>query len=113
MSQDIKAFYEKFQADSGKMAKELPDMAKAFAGLFGAIMKDGALTVKQKELIALAAGLAVRCEPCINLHVKKSLDAGATRQEILETAAVVVMMAGGPGFTYVPKVMDALEANGK
>ncbi len=113
MSTEVKAFYEKFKTDSGKVHQALPDMTKGFMGFFQAVMKDGALTVKQKELIALAIGLAVRCEPCIYLHVQKSLDAGATRQEILETASVVAMMQGGPGFVYVPKVLDALEALGK
>ena len=112
-AEDIKAFYAKYKADSGKVQQSLPDMVKGFGGLFQNTIKEGVLSVKQKELIALAIGLAVRCEPCIYLHVQKCLDAGATRQEILETAAVVVMMQGGPGFVYVPKVLDALEALGK
>ena len=109
---DVKAFYGKFQADSAKMQKDLPETAGAFMGLFQAVMKHGALTVKQKELIALAAALTARCEPCINLHIQKALAAGATREEILETAGVCIMMTGGPGFTYVPKVLDAMEACG-
>ena len=113
MSNDVKAFYEKFKQDSGKMAQELPDMTKAFMGLFQSVMKDGALGLKEKELIAMAVGLAVRCEPCIYLHVQKCVNAGASRQEILEAASVAVMMQGGPSFTHVPAVMDALEALGK
>jgi AhpD family alkylhydroperoxidase len=109
----VKSFYEKFKKDSGKMQQESPEMAKAFMGLFQCTMSEGALDVKTKELIALAAALAVRCEPCIYLHVQKSIAAGATRKEILETAAVVVMMQGGPAFTYTPKVIDALEALGQ
>lgn len=111
-AEKVKDFFTKFKDDSAKMQQETPDMAKAFMGLFQATMKEGALSVKVKELIALAAGITVRCEPCINLHVQKCLAAGATREEILEAAAVVTMMQGGPGFTYVPKVMDALEACG-
>jgi AhpD family alkylhydroperoxidase len=113
MSEAVKAFYGKFKTDSGKIQQSLPDMAKGFMGLFQATMKDGALTVKQKELIALAIGIALRCEPCIYLHIQKCIDAGATREEILEAAAVVTMMQGGPGFVYTPKVLDALEALGK
>jgi len=112
-AEDIKAFYAKNKADSVKVQQSLPDMVKGFGGLFQNTIKEGVLSVKQKELIALAIGLAVRCEPCIYLHIQKCLDAGATRQEILETASVVVMMQGGPGFVYVPKVLDALEALGK
>ena len=113
METDVKAFFEKFKKDSGKMAQEMPNMMQAFQGLFKNVMKDGALDVKQKELIALSVGLAVRCEPCINLHVQKCLEAGASRQEILEAAEVVVVMQGGPSFTYIGKIFDALEALGK
>ena len=73
-------------------------------------MKEGVLSVREKELIALAIGMAVRCDPCINLHVQKCLEAGATREQILEAASVAVMMQGGPTFTYLPKVVEALEA---
>lgn len=107
---DVKAFYEKYKKDMGKLQGLLPDTIKGFSSLFSAVMKDGALSLKHKELIALAIGCAVRCEPCINLHVKKCLDAGATREEILEAASVAVMMQGGPSFTYLTKVLDALDA---
>lgn len=76
-------------------------------------MKEGTLSAKHKELIAVAISVAVRCEPCVYLHVKKSLSLGATREEILEAVSVSAMMQGGPSFTYIPVVLDALEANGK
>lgn len=79
--------------------------------LFGKVMKDGAVPVKQKELIAIAIAVSCYCGPCIKLHVKKCLDAGASREEILEAASVAVMMAGGPAFTHLPEVIDALDAN--
>jgi AhpD family alkylhydroperoxidase len=113
MSQEVKAFYEKYKKDYGKMQAQMPDTVKGFSALFDTVMKDGALPLKQKELIALAVGVAVRCEPCINLHVKKCLATGSTREEILEAVSVCVMMQGGPSFTYIPSVLDALEANGK
>jgi len=111
--ESVQEFYEHFKSDTGKMQQALPDMLKGFQGLFGSVMKDGALTLKTKELIALAVGLAIRCNPCIYLHVQKCLAAGASREEILDAASVVVMMQGGPAFTYVPAVIDALEACGK
>lgn len=109
MSHHIKGFLEKFQADTEKMKQLTPDVMAGFGGMFQKIMKNGALSVKYKELIALAIGLALRCEPCIILHVKKCLEAGATQEEILEAASVVVMMQGGPSFTHIPLVIDALE----
>jgi AhpD family alkylhydroperoxidase len=112
MPKKIKEFYEKWKTDQGKIAKALTDVTKTFGGLHGATIKDGALSVKHKELIAMALGMALRCEPCLNLHVKKCLEVGATREEILEATGVVVLMQGGPGFTHVPSVLDALEACG-
>lgn len=110
---DAKTFYSEFPAKQAKLPQVLPDMAKGFGALFSGVMKDGALSLKNKELIALAIGIALRCEPCIFAHIKKCLDAGATAEEILDAAAVVVVMQGGPGFVHIPAVMDALEALGK
>jgi AhpD family alkylhydroperoxidase len=113
MSEKVKAYYEKVKKDMGKVQALAPDMLKGFGALFSSVMKDGALPLKTKELIALAMGVGSRCEPCINLHVKKCLDAGATKAEIVEAATVAVVMQGGPAYTYMPAVIDALEANGQ
>ena len=109
MAAEVKEFFEKYKKDSGKMMHELPDMLKSFMGMFENVMKDGALNLKSKELIAMAVGLTVRCKPCIYMHVQKCLQAGATRQEILEAASVVVVMQGGPCLMHIPEVIDALD----
>lgn len=90
----------------------MAELVKLFGGLHQAVMKPGALTVAEKELIALAIGLAVRCENCIYSHVAAALRAGATPEQILETSGVAVMMQGGPTYTYLPRVVEALEAQG-
>jgi AhpD family alkylhydroperoxidase len=109
MSTETAKFFEQWSTDQNKMKEMAPDILRGFGGLFQAVMKDGALTVREKELIALGIGLAVRCVPCINLHVEKCLAAGATPEQILEAAGVAVMMQGGPTFTHVPEVIRALE----
>lgn len=111
-TEKVKAFYNEFKISSAQMQKELPDMVSSFMNLFQSVMKDGALDIKTKELIALSVALALQCEPCIYLHVQKSLAAGASRQEILEATSVVVMMQGGPAFTHVPPIIHALDALG-
>jgi AhpD family alkylhydroperoxidase len=107
---DTLAVIEKFKGASEKMKQSAPDMTKGFGGMFLNIMKDGALKTKQKELVALGIAVAQRCEPCIHLHVQKCLNAGNSPAEILEAAGVAVMMQGGPAYTYIPVVMEALEA---
>ncbi len=104
-----KDFFEKFKTAVDKLKTEIPETIQGFGALFSRVMKDGALGLKEKELIALGIGVAMHCPPCIRSHVQKCLDAGATRQEILEAASVAVVMAGGPGYTHLPLVLEALE----
>lgn len=111
MSEEVKTFYKKFEADSEKMKKMAPNMMAGFGGMFQKIMGEGKLTVREKEFIALGIAMAVQCKPCIFLHVKKCLSVGATPEQVLEAAQVAVVMGGGPAFTHIPEVIDALEAN--
>ena len=110
MGNEIKELFDKFKNDSAKMKEQIPDTINGFAGLFGKVMKDGALSLREKELVALGIGVAQRCTPCIVAHTKKCLEAGATKEQILEAASVAVMMSGGPAYTHIPVVMDTLEA---
>jgi len=113
MAENAKQFYERIGRDMEKMKQAAPDTIRGFGTLFQNVMKDGALKTKEKELIALGIGIAQRCGPCINMHVKKALEAGNTKEEILEAAGVAVMMQGGPAYMHIPEVLDALEALGK
>jgi len=106
----IKKYYQEFSSSLSQMKQEVPAAVSGFAGLFQKTMADGVLGAKQKELIALGIAVGLQCVPCINLHVQKSAQAGATREEILEAASVAVMMGGGPAYTHIPQVLLALEA---
>jgi AhpD family alkylhydroperoxidase len=110
MSTEAKTYYEQSPARMSHAKAAAPDVVKGFGGLFQTVMKDGALSVREKELVALGIGLAVRCDGCIYSHVQKARSAGATRAQIIETAGVAVMMQGGPSYTYLPKVVEALDA---
>jgi AhpD family alkylhydroperoxidase len=76
-------------------------------------MKEGSLSVKQKELIALGIAVAVHCAPCIDSHVEKCLKAGATDGEIMEAAGVGVLVGGGPAYMYSALVSAALDRMGR
>ena len=104
------AFFESWPEQMKQAKEHAPDVVRSFGGMFAALMKDGALSVREKELIALGVGLAEQCSPCINLHVQKAMHAGATREQVIEAAGVVVMMRGGPAYTHVPDVIDAIDA---
>jgi AhpD family alkylhydroperoxidase len=109
-AEDFRMFYEQWPARMSGAKAAAPEAAKGFHGLFQAVMKDGALGLREKELVALGIGVAMRCDPCVYAHVQKAKQAVASREQILETAGVAVMMQGGPAYTYLPKVVAALDA---
>lgn len=85
-------------------AKELraliPDVLKGYGELHRAVMVEGALSVSQKELIALAIAMTRECDGCIGAHARAAVRAGVTREQVAETAGVVIMMNGGPGTVW-------------
>ena len=84
-----------------------PEVMKAFSGIAQAALQPGALDPKTKELIALAIGVAVRCDDCIAFHVKAAIDHGATREEVLETLGMAIYMGAGPAAMYASHALDA------
>lgn len=112
MPADANTFYHEWPARMSHAKASAPEAVKGFGSLYQSVMKEGALTVREKELVALAIGLALRCDACIYVHVEKALKAGATRQQVIEAAGVAVMMQGGPTYTYLPKLVEALDALG-
>jgi AhpD family alkylhydroperoxidase len=103
-------FFENYQASFPKIQKMFPEAVQGFSALFSKIMKDGALTLKEKELILVGIAVTIRCESCIRLHIKKAFDAGATSKQIIEAASVAVVMGGGPSTTFLPVVIETIEA---
>ncbi len=86
-----------------------PDVASAFAGLAKAATKSAALDPKTKELIALAIGIAGRCDGCIGFHTEAAIRHGANRDEIVETIGVATYMGGGPSFVYGAQALQAYD----
>jgi len=93
-----------------KVASKMPEVIKAFSALHDAVFSEGKLSVKQKELIAVGIAVAIRCSHCIKHHVSKALEAGATKEEILEAAQVALLMRGGPALSYIEELIDELES---
>ena len=112
MSNDAKRHYDTWDDTMKAMKERAPGIGAAFGAMYPKLMGEGELSVRDKELIAMAIGMAIRCEPCVYAHVEKAVKAGATREQVIEAAGVAVAMQGGPGYVHVPEVLDALEALG-
>ena len=80
-----------------------------FGAMAKAAMADGALSEKQKELIALGISVSQRCAGCIGFHVKALRRLGASQAEFEEALGVAVYMGGGPAAMYAAEAMQAWE----
>ena len=93
----------------GKMGEEYPKLAGPFMVFLRRVEEQGVLDTKTKELISIALSVACKCKWCIAFHTKNALDAGATKDEIVEACYVAILMAGGPAFMYTRLVLEAID----
>ena len=105
--------YKKVAREAGerrnKLAEAHPDMMGAFSALAREVLKDGALSTKTKELIAVALSVSAQCDVCITSHVQNAIKAGVTREEIAEAVGVAILMGGGPKSVYAATVLEAYD----
>jgi AhpD family alkylhydroperoxidase len=100
---------KEISANLAKLRKDIPDTLQGFSAMAQAATRDGALSKKTKELIALALGVAAYCEGCIGFHAQALVRLGATRQEVEETLGMAVYMGGGPSLMYAADAIAAFE----
>ncbi|HME68661.1 MAG TPA: carboxymuconolactone decarboxylase family protein [Myxococcota bacterium] len=78
------------------MAKLAPEEFKAWLALDGIVTReDGHIPRKFRELIALAVAHTTQCVYCIEAHAKGAKKAGATREEVAETALLAAALRAG------------------
>lgn len=105
MAKNPRELLEAFTGGLETLSKTHEENVTAFMNLLGASYKPGAVDLKTKELMSVAIGVYNRCEYCIVFHVYKALEAGATRDEIVEAAMVAVAFGGGPSIAYSVTLM--------
>ncbi len=90
-----------------KLDENAPDSMKAFWAFDKAVFAAGALTVQQKQLIAVAVALTTQCPYCIELHNKAARAAGATDAQLAEAALVAAAMRAGAAVTHSTHLFGA------
>ena len=94
----------------GPFRKSQSEAMQGFGQLARASMAEGAISAKNKELIALAIGITQHCSGCIGFHVKALLKLGCTREELEEMLTICVYMGGGPALMYSAETLKAWDA---
>jgi AhpD family alkylhydroperoxidase len=95
--------------DAVRLFKAAPESMKAFQALMIASSREGAISARHKELMALAIAIAMRCEGCIVHHVEAARHHGATREELVEAICVSIEMGGGPATVYGAAALAAFD----
>jgi AhpD family alkylhydroperoxidase len=111
-SNSIEAALHDYKTGLGTFTQKMPDLAKHYNAFTEACFKEGSLSQKQKQLIALGISLYSQDEYCIIYHVKGCLDQGASEEEVLEAVGVTAAFGGGAAMsqavTLVQEAMDEL-----
>jgi len=82
------------------MGKDAPELWAKFADWYGAVFAEGALSAREKSLIALAVAHAVQCPYCIDAYSGDSLEKGATREQMTEAVHVSAAIRGGASLVH-------------
>ncbi len=92
---------------SRRLREGIPEVVEAYGTMQRAVMSDGALSAKVKELIALAIGATKECDGCIAAHGLGVARQEATEAEVAEAMGVVILMNGGPGTVWGARALAA------
>lgn len=84
----------------GDIGKESPKLAKKFFAWYDAVFDEGALSQREKSLIALAVAHAVQCPYCIDAYSSSCLEKGADPEQMTEAVHVAAAIRGGASLVH-------------
>jgi alkylhydroperoxidase/carboxymuconolactone decarboxylase family protein len=93
-------------AEMGKGSKELWDK---FMSYYSAVFADGALTEREKALIALAVAHTVQCPYCIDAYTTACLEKGSNTEEMTEAVHVACAIRGGASLVHGVQMRNAAD----
>ena len=96
-------------AKFGEITKNAPDLGKKFFDWYNAVFADGALTAREKSLIALAVSHAVQCPYCIEAYSKDALEKGSDLDQMTEAVHVAAAIRGGAALVHGIQMRNHVE----
>jgi len=85
----------------------MPEFLEPWIQIRSRVITDGALPRKVKELILLGINLVRRYPSGIETHMRGALDAGATKQEVMEAIATAIISSAAPALYNGPRALKA------
>ena len=99
--EDLKKFPDVAEFDS--------DLAKKFFDYYGAVFEEGALTAREKSLIALAVAHTVQCPYCIDAYTVDALEKGCDEAQMMEAVHVTAAIRGGASLVHSVQMMNKVK----
>ena len=96
----------------GTIAQGNPDLAEKFFAWYNAVFAEGALTEREKALIALGVAHAVQCPYCIDAYSKDALQQGVDLDEMTEAVHVAAAIRGGSSLLHGVQMRNHVERRG-
>ncbi|HEX4872244.1 MAG TPA: arsenosugar biosynthesis-associated peroxidase-like protein [Nevskiaceae bacterium] len=94
----------------GEIGRHGKALADQFFQYYGAVTgQDGALTRREKALIALAIAHAQKCPYCIDAYTTGSLEAGASPEQMMEAVHVAAVMQAGITLVHSVQMQNKLD----
>src|SRR5438094_8331678 len=91
----------------GEIGRNAPDLAKKFFDWYGAVFAEGALSEREKSLIALAVAHAVQCPYCIDAYTQACLEKGSNPEQMTEALHVASAIRGGASLVHGVQMRNA------
>lgn len=93
------------------MRADHPDIAQAYDALGAALHAAGPLSARDQRLVKLGIAVGLSSEGAVRSHVRRGLDDGLTRDEILHAITIAIPTAGFPASAaahrWAREVLDA------
>jgi alkylhydroperoxidase/carboxymuconolactone decarboxylase family protein len=83
-----------------EIGKGNPELWDKFQAWYGAVFQEGALTEREKALIALGVAHAVQCPYCIDAYSRSCLEKGSNIEEMTEAVHVASAIRGGASLVH-------------
>ena len=99
-------------ADFGKISDSSPELGKKFFDWYGAVFADGALSAREKSLIALAVSHAVQCPYCIDAYTQDCQQKGADLEQMTEAVHVAAAIRGGASLVHGLQMREHAQKTG-
>jgi AhpD family alkylhydroperoxidase len=94
----------------GTFTQKMPELAHHYNAFTEQCFKEGVLSQKDKQLIALGISLYSQDEYCIIYHTKGCIDQGCSEEEILEAVGVTAAFGGGAAMSQaVTLIQESIE----